>query len=80
MSEKGKGNKRNVFVDDLTCGDNEEKAFLIKAKATKAFADGGFILRKFHPWKAMPPTWNQWLHGNLCKGPCWNQPWGQNSP
>lgn len=49
MSEKGKGNKRNVFVDDLTCGDNEEKAFLIKAKATKAFADGGFILRKFHP-------------------------------
>ena len=49
MSEKGKGNKRNVFVDDLTCGDNEEKAFLIKAKAAKAFADGGFILRKFHP-------------------------------
>lgn len=49
MREKGKGNERKCVFDDLTCGDNEEKAFLIKAKASKAFADGGFTLRKFHP-------------------------------
>ena len=53
MVEKGdikiiKEIKDNMFVDDLTCGgDNEEEAFLIKKKK-KIIADGGFTLLKLH--------------------------------
>ena len=55
MVEKGdikiiKEIKDNMFVDDLTCGgDNEEEAFLIKKKKkNKIIADGGFTLLKLH--------------------------------
>lgn len=54
MVEKGdikiiKEIKDNMFVDDLTCGgDNEEEAFLIKKKKKKIIADRGFTLLKLH--------------------------------
>ena len=38
-----------MFVDDLTCGgDNEKEALLINRKATKIFAVEGFRLLKWH--------------------------------
>ena len=85
MVEKGdikitKEIKDNMFVDDLTCGgDNEEEAFLIKKKQkTKLLLmeDSHYLscILTIRFLKNHESHTKLWFYDKVCKGACPNQP------